>query len=252
MQSIVMQIYDRFNRHPVTDTDADYSRIGRISIASSRDTYRVVAYPGGTMLGLNIDITAPGGIFSPSAPLKTETSPNFGVLSSMYVPDEHQSVHTIRGTMNQPPAAENLLLPGDEGFDLFTALHTQIGALQSVVADTIATTGARLDPTHMQMNEESGIQKFDPATDSTTHYRIKTYEVRGDSGTVFEARLNGSVITPGGIKPDTLPPRGVMSDTLPVFREGTYSVDGQPQQPFSLESLVAFSGLQIAIDRLYV
>jgi hypothetical protein len=238
------EIYDRFDRHPVTDSYADYSKIGHITIACSGDRYRLVAYPGRTILGLNIDITAPGGIFGSSAPEKVETSPNFGGLARVD-PEEPlenaETTDTRRGTLSRPPAAENLILPGDPGFELFDQLHAQVGALKSVITKTVATTGITIEPAQLQMHGRTGIQMHDYATGSTKHVRSRNYEITSIDDYVFATELDGSVVAPQGVEPSS----------VPVFRAGNYSLDGQHPQSLALDSLVAFSGLEVAIQRLY-
>ena len=252
MPSTIKQIYDKFNRHPVTDSYADYSRIGRIGIASNKNAYRIVAHPGRTILGLNIDITVPGGIFSKGAPTRVETSPNFGSLVGMKVDESSQgaNIGTKRGELAQPPATEVLLLPGDEGFELFTQLHTQVSALEPIVGDTIATAGIVLDPTLLGVSDEnSGTQMLDPLTGGTIHCRDLRYQVGNASGNTFRATLDGSVITPGGVQ---IGRKEHPNGSLPVFRSGTYRVDAQPDRPLNFDSLIAFSGLQCAIQELYL
>ena len=237
-------IYDLFDRHSVIDSYADYSRIDGIRIDSAGDSYRIAANVGRSILGIHIDITVPGGIFSTEGPTRAETSPNFGGMFRTDMnkpPDFGDEAAEGKGHTTRPAAHESLLLPGDPGFHLFEGLHAEVSSLKPLVAGAVATTGVKLDPAQLQLDGRWSIKAHDDATGGTQHWRSTTYEVTGDDGQVFSVELDGTVVTPKGVEPDP----------LPVFRAGHFSLDGWLPEQLSVDSLVAFSGLHLAVQKLY-
>ncbi len=250
MTSVVKEIYDRFDRNPVKDRHADYSRIGQMSIEGHANGYRLVARPGNTLLGMNIDVTVPGGIFSTQKPTKVETSPNFGGLKPMKTTPS-ESPGSMKGKMDSLPAVEGLTLPGDPNFDLFFDLHEQVSRLKSLVADAIATMRLSMEPLDFSLAEKSGKRVYSQATDSCTWHRKVTYDVTSIDYSSIRFELDGSIVTPGSVNLKAPAPDGILPGTLPVFREGAAQLGAQAREELSLDTLLAFSSLQSSIEKIY-
>jgi len=251
MSSIVKEIYDRFDRHPLTDTAADYSHIGYMDIRSARNGYRLIPHVGNSVLGMNIDIAVPNGIFSTAAPTKVETSPNFGGLGKIEVKDSSQ-VGTTTGVIGSAPAVEGLLLPGDQGFDLFTDLHKQVSALKPIVAGAMKSLCYDIELQSFDLEETSGKRLYHRSTGETEWERNIYYQIASTDHVTFGLRLDGSVITSSSdMHVDAPIPDGIKPGSQPVFRAGEYSRGAGARSTMPMESLVAFSGMQHAIEQLY-
>lgn len=250
----LQRIHDRFDtyeRYPYTD----HSMISKINIgATNPDRYTVTTYPGGcgsAYDGLVLDIEAAGGIFTDDAPARVQTSRDMGGLMVLSVEDATEDEETLElyGTVTNPPKIEGLVLPGDDGFELFAELQTKLAALQEPVESTISTLGINMRAQGLTYSETGGSTSFDHERKVTTHWRGLAMTVANADQTI-SVKLDGTSQEPfsgrtiGSIEPPS----------LMVFRSGVAELTtskSTERLEIGLESLVAFAGLHSQISELY-
>lgn len=243
---ILMQIHDEFDtyeRYPYTD----HSLISNIRMASHPNGYRITTYPGGSGYGFDgfaIDVSAQAGIFSDIAPNRVETSRDYGGIMVFQVGDVHEDedgITILDGTLDTPAAREGLVLPGDQGFELFTQLHHQLRNLKDPLKDSFEVAGVAINPTAFNFSESTGTSGPNKEGTARVHYRTSVYDA-GDANNRARVTLDATQETEFTAKP---------SD-LVVYRSGILEEE-ESQQPteLSMEALLAFSGLHGAISKLY-
>jgi hypothetical protein len=256
---ILQQIHDRFDtyeRYPYTD----HSVIINADITSSESGYSIKTYPGGigyAFDGFVIDVQADGGLFGENGLSRVETSRDFGGLMGTSVEDERitdEGLIAIQGTAVNLPKREGLLLPGDEGFEMFETLHREIQTIKPILAETIALVQTEIKPEIVVFKHKSGGDGPGPKGTKTRKFYGETkIEVQDRSGNQLNVALDSTNL----VGYDD--PRQALSLKEPeqvVYRAGKATLRygrSQTQQIRDLDilALTAFSGLHSQIQKLY-
>lgn len=244
---LLQQIHDGFDvyeRYPYTD----HSTITKIGITSADDTYRITTYPGGIGYGydgLAIDVKARGGIFGEDEqPARVETSRDYGgllIFDTQDVPEQNDDgLVIVGGTLSTPAKREGLLLPGDDGFELFTDLHRKLKALKAPLTEALQSSGIFLEPQLLQYHESTGNRSWNHDTELFVHHRSSKIEVTSDKDS-FEFSLDGTEMNNLSENP--------ASDMR--YRAGVLEYQDGYRKDLATESLAAFSGLHKAMATLY-
>lgn len=239
----LMDIHDRFDIYP-RYPHTDHSLISNIAIESLGDTYRITTYPGGTGTmfdGFVIDMNTPNGIFEAATPDSVQTSRNQGGMLIFTAQDSiyEDGVITTTGTLSTPAAREGLILPGDDGFELFESLHEQVGSLKQPLQETLAVAGAEIEPVIFEYRANSGSSSYNHSAGTVRYKRLNSYRV-GNGQQAVTVELDATVEVPMGERPDS----------QLFFQSGTME-QGAELSALSMEALLAFTGLQQTLQTLY-
>lgn len=180
---ILQQIQDKFDVYEQV-SDFAGSDIYRIGIDSSENGYEIVAYRGGYD-GLRLAIEAEGGIFGTAGPKRVETSKDYGevLLVNFEEPSSSMVDGSIKGTISKPAAREGLILPGDEGFELFTALHEKIQGIKFPIqlACDMVVPHLMEEPKTFALEDED-LGHWNHGDGTWTHKKTSEYRIADERG----------------------------------------------------------------------
>jgi hypothetical protein len=232
------------------------ARISCIGINSNSEGYKITTYAGGWGYdGYNISAKAKGGIFGTEGPSKIETGRDYSGLMflSFGEPQTTETGHLeVPATASTPSRQENLLLPGDKGFELFAELHRQAQGLRPVITDAVDLIQPGIQP-YTLVYEYKGDQsvRFDHDKQIASVTGSALIEVNDTSGSGVKVELDATQDYPFEA-PASLPRFKANDDT--VYRSGTATVEHEGEEEIralDFYTLIAFSAVQNAIEKLY-
>ena len=253
---ILMRIHDSFDtydRYPHTD----HSVISNIAIRSSANAYAVTTYPGGygtAFDAFNLAVNVP--IFGSDEPSRVETGRDSGGLMRLEIYPEEVATNeagaaTLTGTLSEIPKIEGLVLPGDQGFELFPELHKKLQAIQPILEALLEPMcNVEIHPAMLSMRHKVGVSSFDLETRARTDHKSSIYEVTDlESGQVVRVELDATEHSErkGTANDDGRSPTQMKYTTGSVKTEGTLV----GEQPLDDETLLGFTALQHDIASLY-
>jgi hypothetical protein len=270
-------IRDRFEPEEQKPEFADPAITSGIAIDSTPDSYKITVYPRMEygFEGFVINAQAPEGLFGEAAPTRVETGfDNAGVIRFAFTGEptvsepnsDGVSLVTQSAVVLPDPKREGLVLPGDEGFEMFEQLQARLAALKEPVAEAMGTLGIDIDPQtfHLYEPQKHGAgYSYDNATNKRTKTTVtrKTRLRVGDTdGNTAHVDLDASLvyleedIVSGRVQPEEDPLMAYRSGTAWVRHANFQYPDSRAETSLPLldmDSLVAFSGLYATIRTLY-
>jgi hypothetical protein len=261
---IIQEIRDRFDHFGETIGNREVT--SSIKIASNQHGYTVTSYPQGTYgyEGFTVDVHAPQGIFGKQGPTRIEMfrekDPGVMWVDFTEVTSTEEGRTNAWGTVAPHAARENLLLPGDPGFELLDQLHAELAARRTIVADALGMLGINAIPTTLKYTSQTTSGgRYDQKNLVATHERATLLEIGGRDTAINDRvythiKLDGSRTAPmpsnGSIRVNWL------ADDPMVFRAGEAVVDWEltfrrTHPPVGDEALLAFAGLHANFAKLY-
>lgn len=230
--------------------------ISSIGITSNKQGYRLTTYAGGWGYdGYVIDAKAEGGLFKANKPTRIETGRDHKnifplIFGEAEVTDE--GLVEVKAAISKPARREHLLLPGDEGFELFEELHAQGQKIQPIITDAINLVQDGINPDYINY-EYKGDQGayFDHDKQIASVKGSALVEIEDDSGQKVKVELDATQNYPFETS-GSLPT--FKSNDEVVYRSGIATVekDGEEEiRALDLYTLVAFSDIQTTLDKLY-
>lgn len=241
---ILQKVHDRFDTYTRTP-GADHSLISNATIHSRLGGYMIITHPGGTrgVDGFVIRAQTDRGIFD-SKLLGVETSRQ-KAKSVGAENGETIGIHSISPIRRR-------VEPNAEGFTLFQELHQEVQKLKPELTGVVELIQPGIAPEIVVYEYTPGPTKFDSPTSNTISTygktKIQVSDTKGNSvGVVLDATRNQQKA-----EYNERPPRD--SDGK-IYREGTALVSymgAERSEELDITRLIAFSGLDVAVRRLYV
>jgi hypothetical protein len=227
---ILQAIHDKFDTFPRYQYTR-HDEISQITFHSTDKGYKLTTYPEGSGRGfdgftIDAKTNGNGGLFGENPPTHIETYRSSSVESVF-----------------PQTRVEKLVLPGDEGYELFEELQSQVRALKPLITDTMTLVVPEHSAASTFYKKKGGDIIYDRerrvSIIDTAVYMQETDAL----GKKILVGLDASLEIPFGQEEP--------KNKRTIFRGGWVEKGGTKRIPLADEEVIAFNDVQLQIDKLY-